>query len=174
MTQLRSGARQVPVDAKDLAGRIDGSVVTPEDEAWDDARQAWNLAADQRPAAVAIPESDGDVAAIVEFAREAGLRVAPQGTGHGAMALGPLEDTILVKLDRLRGVTIDAEATGRPRRRRDDLDRSRGGCGTARPGDARAVRRRTSASSATRWAAGSRGSAASTASAPTMSPRSRS
>ncbi len=110
MTQLRSRVRLVPVEAKELAARIDGTVVTPGDEAWDEARQAWNLAADQRPAAVAIPENTGDVVEIVEFARTAELRVAPQGTGHGAMALGPLEDTILVKLHRLRGVTIEPEA----------------------------------------------------------------
>ena len=109
MAQLRSRTRQVPVDAKDLARRIDGSVVTPEDEAWDDARQAWNLAVDQRPAAVAIPESGGDVAAIVEFARRdrSARRAAGNRTRRGDRS-APLEDTILVKLHRLRGVTIDA------------------------------------------------------------------
>ena len=56
----------------------------PGDDAWDEARQAWNLAVDQRPAAVAVAESADDVAAIVDFAREHGLRVAPQGTGHDA------------------------------------------------------------------------------------------
>jgi FAD binding domain-containing protein/berberine-like enzyme len=59
---------------------------------------------------VAIPESPADVVEVVAFARDAGLRVAPQGTGHGASALGPLDDTILVKLHRLRGVSIDPEA----------------------------------------------------------------
>ncbi len=100
----------MPAEVQDLAGRIDGAVVAPGDEAWDEARQAWNLAADQRPVAVAIPESAADAVAIVDFARDAGLRVAPQGTGHGASALGSLEDTILVKLHRLRGVTIDPDA----------------------------------------------------------------
>jgi hypothetical protein len=33
--------------------------------------------------------------------------VAVQGTGHGAAALGPLDDTILVKTDRLRAAEID-------------------------------------------------------------------
>jgi UDP-N-acetylenolpyruvoylglucosamine reductase len=98
--------RSVCADLHDL---IDGDVVTPDDEGWDEARLAWNLAVDQRPAAVALPESAADVVAVVTFAREHGLRVAPQGTGHGAAALGSLEDTILVKMHRLRGVTIDAE-----------------------------------------------------------------
>ncbi len=99
-----------PVDARELADRIDGTVFVPGDEAWGEARLAWNLAVDQRPAGVATPESAGDIVEIVEFAREAGLRVAPQGTGHGAAALGSLDDTILVKLHRLRGVAIDPES----------------------------------------------------------------
>jgi FAD/FMN-containing dehydrogenase len=94
---------------RQLRGVIDGEVVTPGDAAWDEARRAWNLTVDQQPTAVAIPESVADVRQIVDFAREEGLRVAPQGTGHGAAALGSLEETILVKLHRLRGVEIDPE-----------------------------------------------------------------
>jgi FAD/FMN-containing dehydrogenase len=110
MTQAWSSKQFGPIDARQLAERIDGTVFVPGDEAWDEARLAWNLAVDQRPAAVATPESAGDIIEIVEFAREAGLRVAPQGTGHGATALGSLDDTILVKLHRLRGVAIDPDS----------------------------------------------------------------
>jgi FAD/FMN-containing dehydrogenase len=110
MTQAWSSKQFGPIDARQLAERIDGTVFVPGDEAWDEARLAWNLAVDQRPAAVATPESAGDIIEIVEFAREAGLRVAPQGTGHGATALGSLDDTILVKLHRLRGIAIDPDS----------------------------------------------------------------
>ena len=41
---------------------IRGRVATPSDSDWDDARQAWNLAADQQPSAVALVESADDVA----------------------------------------------------------------------------------------------------------------
>lgn len=98
------------LDLDELRDLLDGDAVAPGDEGWDDARLAWNLSVDQRPAAVALPESAADVAAIVTFAREHGLRVAPQGTGHGAAALGSLEGTILLKTERMRGVTIDPEA----------------------------------------------------------------
>jgi FAD binding domain/Cyclic nucleotide-binding domain len=93
-----------------LRGRLTGQVVLPGDPEWDEARQAWNLAVDQRPFAVALVESVEDVVEVVEFARAHGLRIAPQGTGHGASALGVLDDTILVKTSRLRGVEIDAGA----------------------------------------------------------------
>ena len=89
--------------------RMDGKFVLPEHGRWEEARQAWNLAVDQRPAAVAFPESADDVVAIVELARNFGLRVAPQGTGHNATPLGALEDTVLVKTERMRRVSIDPE-----------------------------------------------------------------
>ena len=85
-------------------------IVLPHDRHWDEARLAWNLAVDQQPAAVALPESAHDVGAIVRWARERGLRVAPQGTGHNAHPLGSLAHTVLLKTERMRGVAIDARA----------------------------------------------------------------
>ena len=98
-TQLSSPSR--------LTSAPPGKVVVPEDVRFSEARRAWNLAIDQRPAAVTFPESPQDVAAAVLFARESGLRVAAQGTGHGAGPLGSLEDTILIKTERMRGVSVD-------------------------------------------------------------------
>ncbi len=85
---------------------IRGRVATSGDADWDEVRQAWNLAADQQPAAVAFVESADDVSKAVLFAGENDLRVAGQGTGHGAVAMGTLEDTILVKTERMRGVEV--------------------------------------------------------------------
>ena len=96
-------------DVEGLRARVAGEVVTPADDNWDDARSAWNLAVDQRPAYVVLPETAADVVAVVEFAREHGLRVAPQGTGHAAAPLGDLAGTILLKTSRMRGVEIDPE-----------------------------------------------------------------
>ena len=87
---------------------LEGRFVLPGDPGFDEARLAWNLTADQRPAAVALPETAADVAATVQFARAAGLRVAPQGTGHNATAIASLRDAVLLKTSRMRGVTIDA------------------------------------------------------------------
>ncbi len=89
---------------------IAGRIATPDDPDWDEARAAWNLAADQRPEAVVFAESADDVAATVRFAAANDLKVAAQGTGHGAAPLAPLEGTILLKTERMRGVEIDPEA----------------------------------------------------------------
>jgi FAD/FMN-containing dehydrogenase len=93
-----------------LRARLQGDLVLPGDESWDEARRAWNLAVDQRPAAVALPETADDLVAIVDFARERGLRVAPQGTGHNAAPLAWLDDSILVKTSRMRRVEVDPES----------------------------------------------------------------
>jgi len=89
---------------------IAGRLATPDDSDWDQARQAWNLVADQNPSAVAFAESPDDIVAVVRFAAENGLRVSGQSTGHGAVALGSLEDAILIKTERMRGIEVDAGA----------------------------------------------------------------
>jgi len=97
------------LDFSQLRQRLMGAVTVPGDAAWDTARQAWNLAVDQRPVAVAEPETVADVVAVVNFARERGLRVAAQGTGHSAAPIASLHDTILVKTHRMRVVEIDPD-----------------------------------------------------------------
>ena len=94
-------------DVRELRANMVGEVVVPGDENWDEARRAWNLAVDQRPVAVAIPETVQDVVEVVTYARDCGFQVAPQGTGHSSGALGSLAHTILLKTHKLRGVTID-------------------------------------------------------------------
>jgi FAD/FMN-containing dehydrogenase len=96
-------------DLHTLAGRLQGDLFVTGDAGWDEARQAWNRAVDQQPAAVLLAKTAEDVATGVEFARANGLRVAVQGTGHGAGALGELTDTILLKTERMRTVTVDPE-----------------------------------------------------------------
>ena len=101
MSQLISGRAMRTAAAPEI-------LVFPGDPSWDQARTAWNLAVDQRPAAVALPETVDDVVAAVDYARELGLRVAVQGTGHGAGA--PLDGALLVNTARMTGVEIDAGA----------------------------------------------------------------
>src|SRR4029453_5266859 len=89
---------------------IAGRIAPPADSDWDQARLAWNLAADQHPAAIAFAESAEDIAKTVRFAAPNGFKVAAQGTGHGAAPLSPLEGTILLKTERMRGIEVDPDA----------------------------------------------------------------
>jgi FAD/FMN-containing dehydrogenase len=98
---------QQVVDKEVLNGNLAGTVVSPGEESWDQARQAWNLIADQNPVAVAYAESPDDVSEVVNYARANGLGVAAQGTGHGAGSRGPLDGSILIRTDRMKGIEID-------------------------------------------------------------------
>jgi FAD/FMN-containing dehydrogenase len=82
-------------------------VVNPSDPDWDSTRQVFNLAADVRPAAIALPRNTRDVVAAVGYARSNGLRIAPQATGHNADAYGSLEDVLLVDVRELQASSID-------------------------------------------------------------------
>ncbi|HEY7631427.1 MAG TPA: FAD-binding oxidoreductase [Thermoleophilaceae bacterium] len=89
-----------------LRAVIAGEVHAPGDSGYDEARSAFNLALDLRPAVIVVADSAADVVNAVRYAKEHGLRIAPQGTSHGAGPLGSLEDAILLKTTRMRGVEI--------------------------------------------------------------------
>ncbi|MBS1905794.1 MAG: FAD-dependent oxidoreductase [Actinobacteria bacterium] len=93
-----------------LRARLRGELFLPGDDGWDDARRAWMLRADQRPAAVVVAADEDDVAEVVRSAGRLGLRVAPQGTGHAAGALPGLGDAILLRTARLTGIAVDPVA----------------------------------------------------------------
>jgi FAD/FMN-containing dehydrogenase len=97
----------VHVDPELLALDLDGTLTVPGDSGWDQARQAWNLAVDQQPAAVATVASVRDVQTVLTESRRAGLRVAAQSTGHNASPMGHLANTILLRLSEMRGVLVD-------------------------------------------------------------------
>ena len=97
-------------DLEALRITLTGEVFARADQGYDEARQAWNLTTDERPAVVVMAESAADVGHAVRFAKARGLRIAPQGTGHGSQPLEPLQDAMLLRTVRMRGVRIDAEA----------------------------------------------------------------
>ncbi|SKB07354.1 FAD-binding oxidoreductase [Aeromicrobium choanae] len=102
---------QLERPADRLRGLAGGAIHLPGDPGYDAARAAWNLAVDQRPAAVAVPRDADDVARIVRAAHAAGLRVAPQSTGHnaGPLAAGGLDDVVIVRTSELNDVSVDPE-----------------------------------------------------------------
>ena len=89
-----------------------GRVHLPGDAAYDAARLPWNVAVDQRPAAVAYPHSAEEVSALVRAAGDAGLRVAPQSTGHnaGPLAARGLDDVVVVRTSDMNLVIADPDA----------------------------------------------------------------
>ena len=95
------------IDFGGLEAQIGGRVTAAGGDGYENARLPWALIVDQRPAAVAFPTDAEEVRAIVNFARDAGLRIAAQGTGHGAPPIADLTGAILVKTTEMTGVEID-------------------------------------------------------------------
>ncbi|WP_062464502.1 FAD-binding oxidoreductase [Demequina soli] len=104
-TRLSGATLDAALD--DLAALLDGEVVLPSDPDWDAARAAWQLGVDQRPVAVVIARTENDVARTLRLAARMDVRVAPQGTGHGAAALGDLSAAILLRTSALSYVAVD-------------------------------------------------------------------
>ena len=94
-------------DLEALRAALAGQVFVAGQAGYDQARQAWNLAVDQRPSVVVEAGSAADVAQAVRYARARGMRIAPQGTGHGAAPLEPLDGAMLLRTTRMRRVGID-------------------------------------------------------------------
>jgi FAD/FMN-containing dehydrogenase len=89
-----------------------GTLLHPGDPGWDEARTPWVVNVDQRPAAIALVRSVEDVSAVVIGASRNGLKVMAQSTGHGALPVGPLSQTVLVRTTGLNDVHVNpAERT---------------------------------------------------------------
>ena len=94
--------------AGQLRRHVSGAMLTRDDPGYDQARRGWGLAVDQHPALVVIPDDTSDVATAVRVARDTGLGVAVQSTGHGV--LYPGDDSLLVVTSRLTSVHVDPAA----------------------------------------------------------------
>lgn len=93
---------------RELAAAMDGTLVLPTDDDWAEASRAWNLAFVQRPAAVATPANVADVQLVLAAARDAGLGVTVQASGHGPHG-SDLRDCILIRPWAFDELTIDVE-----------------------------------------------------------------
>ena len=71
--RARGQAGLSPAQLDELNSRIEGSVLSPGTEGWDEAVLVWNAMTARTPAHVVQPLSARDVAATVGFARELGL-----------------------------------------------------------------------------------------------------
>lgn len=107
-----SAAQSAPaLPATALRGLCEGRVHLPGDPGYDRARTPWAVLVDQRPAAVAVPHTAQEVVDVVRAATAAGLRIAPQSSGHGASPFtsADLSDVVLIRMHELTGISIDTD-----------------------------------------------------------------
>jgi len=93
-----------------LRDRVEGQVITPNDEGYDEARAVYNAMIDKRPAAIVRPATEADIAAAVDHARQAGIDLAIRGGGHGVPGFGTCDGGVVIDLSTMRTVTVDPSA----------------------------------------------------------------
>jgi FAD/FMN-containing dehydrogenase len=92
----------------ELAARISGVVLEPDDPGFAEEVAGFNLAIRHRPAVVVGAASQADIVEAVRFAAAQGLAVRVVATGHGDHA--PVSDGVLITTRRLDAVTVDPSA----------------------------------------------------------------
>lgn len=87
-----------------------GEVIDASDGRYEQARRVWNGMIDRRPLAVVRCASNDQVAATIRVAREVGLPLAVRGGGHSAPGFGSCDGGIVLDLEAMRQVRVDAAA----------------------------------------------------------------
>jgi FAD/FMN-containing dehydrogenase len=93
-----------------LDSRVQGRLLCPGDQGWNDAVAIWNGMVAKLPALVLQPASARDVAAAVGFARDHGLLLSIKGGGHNIAGTAIAEGGLTLDLSRLREVAVDPDA----------------------------------------------------------------
>lgn len=113
--QRRLDMQKTTGDEARVPGRLGGTttleLLSPGDDAYDEARRLWNAVIDRRPAVIARCRTSGDVRGALRLAHERGLPVAVRGGGHNVAGLALLDGGLVVDLTEMNEVTVD------PRRR---------------------------------------------------------
>ncbi|HHW88424.1 MAG TPA: FAD-binding oxidoreductase [Chloroflexi bacterium] len=105
INRLTNGQQRGDEYLEQLQAEMTGAVLVQGDPEYDVARRGWNLNVDQHPAVIALVQSAADVVAAVRYARQTGLGIAIQSTGHGVARAA--DDALLIVTAGLRNVQID-------------------------------------------------------------------
>jgi FAD/FMN-containing dehydrogenase len=93
----------------DLNSRVEGPLLCPGDEGWDEAVLVWNGMVAKVPALVLQPTSAQDVAAAIGFARDHGLLLSIKGGGHNIAGTSIAEGGLTLDMSRMRDVTVEPD-----------------------------------------------------------------
>lgn len=89
---------------------VRGPVITPTDDAYDQARAVWNGDIDRHPALVVRCAGTADVITALRFARSEDLEVAVRGGGHNVAGFGTTDRGLVLDLSGMKGISVDPRA----------------------------------------------------------------
>jgi FAD/FMN-containing dehydrogenase len=88
-----------------------GTILTAEDNDYDEARKVWNGMFDKHPLLIARCLSTSDVIEAVNFARTNNLLTAVRGGGHNSAGNATCDDGIIIDLSLMRRVNVDKDSS---------------------------------------------------------------
>jgi len=94
----------------ELRTALEGTVIGPGEDGYDDARRLWNAQHDRRPAVIAQVRTAEDVSAAVRFGVARGLEIAVRGGSHSMSGASSVDDGLMIDLSRMNEITVDPEA----------------------------------------------------------------
>jgi FAD/FMN-containing dehydrogenase len=93
-----------------LSGTFSGTVLQPEDPAYEEARKVWNGLIDRHPALIARCRGAADIADAIAFARSAGFEISVRGGGHNPAGRAVTDGGVMIDLAEMKGIHVDPEA----------------------------------------------------------------
>jgi FAD/FMN-containing dehydrogenase len=92
-----------------LAAQMQGRLVLPSDEGYDEARRIYNAMIDRRPAAIAFCESTADIAAAIRFAVEHDVPISVRGGGHAVSGSSVIDAGLVIDVGAMKGLQVDVD-----------------------------------------------------------------
>ncbi len=89
---------------------FEGTLIGPDDAAYDAHREVWNAVVDRRPALIARCTSAADVAAAIRHARQRGLEIGVKCGGHSVLGLSVPHGGLQIDLTPMDSVRVDPDA----------------------------------------------------------------
>ncbi len=93
-----------------LTGTFSGTVLLPDDDAYDDARRVHNGLIDRRPALIARCQGAADIADAIGIARSSGLEISVRGGGHNVAGRAVADGGVMIDLAPMKGIHVDPAA----------------------------------------------------------------
>ena len=87
---------------------LDGEVITPEDDSYDEARAVY-YGIDRKPDVIVRPTDSNEVAYVVSVARDTGTELAVRSGGHSIAGYGTSNEGIVLDLSAMKGVHVDTQ-----------------------------------------------------------------
>ncbi|KAJ4131068.1 hypothetical protein NW768_006609 [Fusarium equiseti] len=91
---------------------VQGRVLLPGDEGYDESLKRWSITCVKPAAAVAQPKTAEEVSAVVKFATSSGIKFNVKGGGHSTSqtSCAPSPEGMVLDLSLMRDVSVDADA----------------------------------------------------------------